>query len=283
MRNTKTNQGCVGENLRVCPAMANSVSSGKQIAFFSLRTSVQVANLRQRERTSQSANAFVQTQCFASPLSQIRICRDVARYVSTPANTFFTPANADAKSCISTPANTFCRDVARYVSTKTKTLQSANAFVQTKCFASPLRRSLSLHFAEASPHLGGSPRILGGSPRILGGSPRGMSTQRYDDGQRTNLNKKIINKINNKRLQRSGHKTNFYMKQKFCIIGFFAIIGVCASLVSCQKEKKECLCTFTIDGKTRMGKEFPINYDAKNCSELGTKISFEMGTAISCK
>jgi hypothetical protein len=33
MRNNQTNHGCVGENLRVCPAIANAIGINKQTEF----------------------------------------------------------------------------------------------------------------------------------------------------------------------------------------------------------------------------------------------------------
>jgi hypothetical protein len=50
-RKNQTIQGCVGVNLRVCPAIANSIGTSKQTEFLDsqLTEKVQVANLRQKK------------------------------------------------------------------------------------------------------------------------------------------------------------------------------------------------------------------------------------------
>jgi hypothetical protein len=50
--NNQTNQDCVGENMHVCPTIANSVGIGKQTEFLDsqLTEKVQIVNLRQHKK-----------------------------------------------------------------------------------------------------------------------------------------------------------------------------------------------------------------------------------------
>jgi hypothetical protein len=57
------------------------------------------------------------------------------------------------------------------------------------------------------------------------------------------------------------------MKKNFRIIGLIATVGLIVCLSSC--DKRECKCTYTDDGRTRIFNEYPINHDAKNCKKLG--------------
>jgi hypothetical protein len=74
------------------------------------------------------------------------------------------------------------------------------------------------------------------------------------------------------------------MKKLFFISGLIAILGMSVFLGSCNKENKECTCTVKGDGETYVDKLFPVNYGAKNCSELAKQIKEEDGwESVSCK
>jgi hypothetical protein len=71
--------------------------------------------------------------------------------------------------------------------------------------------------------------------------------------------------------------------RKFFVFGLIAIFGVSTFLMSCKKENKECTCTAKDGGETYTFKEFPSNYDAKDCSSLATVLTAQEGSAVTCK
>jgi hypothetical protein len=74
------------------------------------------------------------------------------------------------------------------------------------------------------------------------------------------------------------------MKKCFFIIGLVALLGGSVCLTSCKKDEKACKCKFVKDGDTEMALLFPINHDAKSCSDLEKKLAEEMeDVSVSCK
>ena len=61
------------------------------------------------------------------------------------------------------------------------------------------------------------------------------------------------------------------------------VLAVASLLVLMSSCKKECTCTEkSSDGETWTGTEFPENYNAKNCKELGSMMSGN-GYTVNCK
>ena len=62
--------------------------------------------------------------------------------------------------------------------------------------------------------------------------------------------------------------------------GVLAVASLLALMTSC---KKECTCSAKdIYGNTEVFTEFPENYNAKNCSELG-RMASGAGQVVDCK